>query len=87
MAVGPAEFEPTLGEQAIAKAVADSPGPLTDPREDGFEDGGSESPQAVARAHVYRILTGRSFFELERHLDNYPTIRDQLGLDKTLDHS
>lgn len=87
MAVGPAEAEPALGEQAIAKAIADTSGPLTDPREDGFDDGGSESPQAVARAHVYRILTGRSFFELERHLDNYPTIRDQLGLDKTLDHS
>jgi len=82
-----AEAEPTLGEQAIAQAVADEPGPLTTDREDGLDGGGREHPQAVAQAHIYRILTGRSFFELERHFDRYPTIRETLGLDDNLDHS
>lgn len=82
-----AAAEPALGEQAIAQAVADEPGPLTTDREDGLDGGGREHAQAVAQAHVYRMLTGRSFFELERHFDRYPTIRETLGLDDNLDHS
>ncbi|WP_058826570.1 transposase [Haloferax sp. Q22] len=82
-----AEAEPALGEQAIAQAVADEPGPLTTDREDGLDGGGREHPQSVAQAHIYRILTGRSFFELERHFDRYPTIRESLGLEDNLDHS
>ena len=64
-----AAAEPALGEQAIAQAVADEPGPLTTDREDGLDGGGQEDAQAVAQAHVYRILTGRSYFDLERHFD------------------
>ncbi|MFC4549367.1 MULTISPECIES: transposase [Halorussus] len=82
-----AAAEPALGEQAIAQAVADEPGPLTTDREDGLDGGGREHPQSVAQAHIYRILTGRSFFELERHFDRYPTIRESLGLEDNLDHS
>jgi len=82
-----ATAEPALGEQAIAQAVANEPGPLTTDREDGMGGGGREDAQAVAQAHVYRILTGRSHFDLERHFDRYPTIRDSLGLESNLDHS
>lgn len=85
--VSRAEAEPALGEQAIAETVADEPGPLTTDLEDGLGGRGREHPQSVAQAHVYRILTGRSFFELERHFDRFPTIRKTLGLTDNLDHS
>ena len=82
-----AASEPALGEQAIAQAVADASGPLTSDREDGLDGNGREQPQAVAQAHVYAILTGRSDHELELHFDRYPTIRETLGIEENLDHS
>jgi len=82
-----ATLDPLLGEQAIAQVIADEPGPLSHDLEDGFDGGGDENPQAVAQAHIYRLLTGRSYFELEQHLDRFPSIRDILGLEDVPDHS
>ncbi|PSP81412.1 hypothetical protein BRC81_00165 [Halobacteriales archaeon QS_1_68_20] len=82
-----ADDGPTLGEQAIVQTIADTPGPLFDEREDGLDGRGDEHPQAMAQAHVYRLLTGKSFFELERQLKRYPEIRETLGFDDVLDHS
>lgn len=74
------------GEQIIAGVIRDTPGPIVR-EEDGFDGRGQEHAQAVAQAHVYRILTGRSFHELELHLERCPSIREILGLDDVLDWS
>jgi len=68
-----AEIEPTLGEQAIAKTVAELPRPIYEV-DDGFDGEGQESAVAMARAQIYRLLTGRSFHELYRHFESFPTV-------------
>lgn len=79
--------EPPLGEQAIAQGIADAPSPISQ-FDDGLDGGGSENANAVARAHLYAILTGRSDHELYLHLDRHPSIRETLGLsDDTLSRS
>lgn len=76
----------TAGERMLAGVIADYPGPLIE-ADDLYDGAGDENAQAVARAHVYKRITGRSYHDLELHLQSNPTIRWQLGLDNVLDHT
>jgi hypothetical protein len=76
----------TTGEQMLAGIIADYWKPVA-PGDDLYADAGDENVEAIARAHIYRILTDRSFHELERHLVGSPAIRRLLGVDTVLNHN
>lgn len=76
----------TTGEQMLAGVIADYWKPVA-PGDDLYADAGDEDVEAIARTHIYRILTDRSFHELEQHLLRSPAIRRLLGVDSVLDHN
>ena len=76
----------TTAEQMLAGVISDYWKPVT-PGDDLYADAGAEDVEAIARAHIYRILTGRSFHELEQHLTRSPAIRRHLGVETVLDHN
>ena len=80
------EQNATDGELILAGIIGKYPGPIIR-EEDKFEGEGDEHALAVANAHVYRLLTGRSYFKLELHLKKCPKVRRSLGLERVLDGS
>ncbi len=76
----------SFAERILADVIADYPGPIIE-EEDLFEGEGTEHAQAVAQAHVYRLLTGRSYLRLELHLETAHYVREKLGLDSVIDES
>lgn len=76
----------TTGEQLLAGVIADYWKPML-PADDRYDGAGDEDIEAIARTHVYRMLTGRSFHELEQHLRRSPAIRRLLGVETVLDHN
>jgi len=76
----------TTAEQMLAGVISDYWKPVT-PGDDLYADAGDEDVEAIARAHIYRILTDRSFHELEQHLMRSPAIRRHLGVKTVLDHN
>jgi len=73
------EFASSIGERMLAGTISDHHGPLFR-GDDQFDGAGDESAQAMARAHVYRILTDRSFHQLQLHLERCQFVRKDLGL-------
>jgi hypothetical protein len=73
------DYESTVGERMLAGTISDYHGPLFR-GDDKYNGTGDESAQAVARAHVYRILSDRSYHDLQLHLERCDYIRDTLGL-------
>ncbi|NUC75018.1 transposase [Haloterrigena sp. SYSU A558-1] len=82
----PPRGDGTDGELILAGIIDKHSGPIVR-EEDQYEGRGDEHAQTVAQAHVYRLLTGRSYHELELHLKNSPRVRHYLGLDGVLDHT
>lgn len=76
----------TDGELILAGVIDNYDGPIVE-REDRYKGRGDEHGQVMAQAQVYRLLTDRSFHELELHLRHCPRVRYHLGLDRALDHT
>lgn len=55
--------------------------------DDKYDGRGENSAQAIAQAHVYRQITGRSYHDREQHLWNASVICETLGLDRVVDHT
>ena len=62
----------------LAGTISDHHGPLFR-GDDQFNGNGDESAQAMARSHVYRILTDRSFHQLQLHLERCQYVIGDLG--------
>lgn len=75
-----------MAEVLLAGVIDEYPGPLMS-GDDGYDSGGDNTAQAMAQAHVYRQITGRSYLELELHLRNAPVICETLGLDRVVDRT
>jgi hypothetical protein len=82
----PAEPAASDGELILAGIIGDAHGPIIR-QEDEYEGEGDENAAAVANAHVYKILTNRSYLRLELHLEKCPKVRESLGLKGVLDHT
>jgi hypothetical protein len=80
--------EPTASdvELILAGIIGKSHGPIIR-QEDEYDGAGDENAAAVANAHVYRLLTNRSHFQLELHLKKCPKVRRSLRLNRVLHHT
>lgn len=76
----------TFAERVLADTIDKHPGPIVR-EEDKFDGEGDEHAQAVAQAHVYRLLTDRSYLKLELHLESAHYVRETLGLEDVPDDS
>lgn len=75
----PRKGDGTFAERVLADTIDKHPGPIVR-EEDKFDGEGDEHAQAVAQAHVYRMLTDRSYLKLELHLKSAHYVRETLGL-------
>jgi len=74
------------GDRIVAETIADYPGPVFE-RDDQYDGGGGPSAHAMAQAHVFRLVTDRSFHELSLCLENHHQVRGALGIDTVLKRS
>lgn len=82
----PPTGDESLGERLLAGIIDDYPGPIVRV-EDQYQGRGDEHATAMAQAHVYRLLTDRSYHDLELHLESCPRIRHNIGLESVPDHT
>jgi hypothetical protein len=80
------EYQSSLGEQILSGQIAKFPTGMPE-RFDQYDGQGEEPFNVMIHVHIYRLITERSFHELELHLKSAWKIRENLRVETVLDHT